>query len=103
MGSEVERELVGSALRAGSGVVRTVFVFLDVPRHMEFRAGNMPLLPEGTIVEFDISLRSPRDPTKTKKIDGPYEIVRSVLKYETGRPGLEGLTHYIEWKPVDAA
>ena len=86
----------------GSGNVRTVFIFTDLPIHIEFRAGELPILVTGTIVEFNATLKNPRDPTKSRRIEGPHIVRRSVLKYETGRAGLTGLTQYIEWKTVDS-
>ncbi len=91
-----------SGLIHGSGNVRTVFIFTDLPRHIEFRAGDFPLLAPETIVMFNAVLKSPRDPTKSRHIEGPYKVQRAVLKYETGRASMAGLTQYIEWKPVDS-
>lgn len=85
---------------SGGGNVRTVFVFTDLPVHIEFRAGELPLLVQGTVVEFNVVLKNPRDSTKSRRIEGPYKVHRSVLKYETGRVGMAGLTQYLEWKPV---
>jgi hypothetical protein len=82
------------------GNVRTVFVFTDLPVHIEFRAGDLPLLEEKTVLEFDLTIKNPRDPKKTRKIEGPYRVERRILKYETGRESLAGLTQYLEWKPA---
>lgn len=95
-------EGLSSKIRSGSGNTRTVFVFLDLPIHLEHRAGELPLLAEGTIVEFDLEIKNPRDPAKKRHIQGPHEVVRSILKYATGRPGLPGLTQYVEWKAVES-
>jgi hypothetical protein len=86
----------------GSGNVRTVFVFTEIPRHIEFRAGDLPILEEGTIVEMKLTIKNPRDPTKVRLVEGPHKVVRSILKYETGRASLGGLTQYLEWKSVDS-
>ncbi len=77
-------------------------MFLDLPIHLEYRAGELPLLAEGTIVEFDTEFKNPRDPAKKRRMQGPYEVVRSVLKYATERPGLSGLTQYVEWRAVES-
>jgi hypothetical protein len=53
----------------------------------------------GSVVEFSATLMSLQDPGKTRVIEGPYKIVRIVLKYDTKRPGFMGLTQYIEWQP----
>ena len=81
-----------------SGGIRTVFIFMDLPIHIEFRVGDCPILEKGTVVEFNAILKNPRDSSKSRHIEGPYEVNRSVLKYETGRAGFLGLTQYIEWK-----
>lgn len=79
------------------GSVRTVFVFLDLPRHIEFRAGDLPLMEEGLVMEFDLSITSPKDPRRTRKIEGKYRVVRRALKFNGNRPGLKGMTQYLEW------
>ena len=83
--------------KSNDGVFPTFFVFLDLPKHIEFRSQNLPLLKEGTIVEFNITLKNFKDPTRNKKILGPHMINRSILKYGGKRPGL---TQYIEWKSM---
>lgn len=88
------QESVGSS---SEGSVRTVFVFLDLPRHVEFRAGDLPLMEEGLEMEFDLSITSPKDPRKTRKIEGKYKVVRRALKFNGNRPGLKGMTQYLEW------
>lgn len=80
--------------------VRTFFVFLDVPRHVEYRVDDMPLLPEGTIVEFSLNVKNPRDPTKSRDINGPYKVIRRKLKYLSDSPGRRGLSQYLEWEPL---
>ena len=85
-----------------SGNVRTVFVFMDIPRHIEFRAGDLPLLEKETVVEMKLTIKNPQDPKKIRRIEGSYRVVRSVLKYETERASLSGLTQYLEWQPVDS-
>ena len=97
LGAVVSRS---NGLESSAGNVRTVFIFTELPIHIEFRAGNFPLLGKGTVVEFDIVLKNPRDSTKSRHIEGSYKVQRSVLKYVTGRAGLSGLTQYIEWIPV---
>lgn len=87
---------------SGGGNVRTIFVFTNLPVHLEFRAGELPLLGQGTVVEFNVVLKNPRDSTKSRHVEGPYRVVRSVLKYETGRVGMAGLSQFLEWQPVDS-
>lgn len=81
--------------------MRTVIVFLDLPVHYEFRAGSMPLLPEGTEIVFEaMTLRNPKDRTKTRTVDGAYSVERRVLRFGSSRPGLAGLTQYLEMRPA---
>jgi len=79
------------------GGVRTVFVFLDVPKHVEFRAGDLPLMDVGTQVSFNMTLEDPQDRRRRWKIEGLYRVKKRLLKYENGRPSLSGMTQYIEW------
>jgi hypothetical protein len=88
-------EAVGAG--AASGVVPTFFVFLDLPRHVEFRAPDGPVLAEGTEVEFELTIRSTRDPRKTIPISGTHVLHRRVLRFGGKRPGL---SQYLEWKSV---
>jgi hypothetical protein len=85
---------------SGGGNVRTIFIFTDLPRHIEFRAGELPLLGKGTVVDFNVVIKNPRDSTKSRHVEGPYVVHRAILKYETGRATITGLTQYLEWKPV---
>jgi len=79
-----------------SSSVRTFFVFIDLPQHIEFRAGEMPLISKGTELELDMALRNPRNPKKVKRIQGVHNVVRSVLKYSSTRPPMMGLSQYLE-------
>ncbi len=83
-----------------SGCVRSVFIFTDLPRHIEFRAGNLPRLERGLEIEFDLTLKNPHDSQKSRHIEGFYRAKRVVMKYSTGKPSISGLTQYIEWEPV---
>jgi len=85
-----------------SGNVRTIFIFTDLPIHIEFRAGDFPILDIGVIVEFNATVIDHKDHTKKRRIEGPHRVIRSVLKYETDRPGLSGITQYVEWKSSDS-
>jgi len=86
----------------GSGNVRTVFVFLDLPVHCEFRAITMPLMPEGTVIEFDdMKVRGPEGrPGREWTVSGPYRVARRKCVYSSGRPSLSGLTQYLEMRQV---
>lgn len=80
----------------GSGGLRTFFVFKDLPRHVEFHAGRVPLIPVGESIHMDIELRSPRDRTRTRKVEGLYVIGSRTLRYSAAH----GLTQYLELDPV---
>lgn len=86
----------------GSGTVRTVFVFLDLPVHFEFRALQMPLVPEGLVIEFDdMKIRDPAGrPGREWTVQGPHRIVRRKCVYSSRRPSLAGLTQYLEMRQV---
>lgn len=88
--------------QAGSGVVRTVFVFLDLPVHLEFRALQMPLVPEGLVIEFDdMKIRDPAGrPGREWTIQGPHRVARRKCVYSSRRPSLSGLTQYLEMRQV---
>lgn len=94
----------GSLDRSGSSAagapVRTVFVFTDVPWHGELRAGDLPLLEEGTIMEFDLKVSNSADRTKRKHVLGSYVVSRRSLKFSGSRIGKQGMTQYLEWTPV---
>lgn len=79
------------------GVFPTYFVFLDFPKHIEFRFQDLPLLQEGTKVDFDLTIKNPLDLKKSRKINGTYVINRSILKIGGKR---SGLTQYLEWKLI---
>lgn len=61
----------------------------------------MPFLHPGTVIEFDAVLRDPQDQKKNRSIEGPYKVLRSVLKYDTKRSGFIGLTQYVEFQPIN--
>lgn len=84
----------------GSGLVRTFLVFLDVPVHFEFRA-DMPLIPEGTEIEFRMALRNPKDPKRVRTIDGPYKVLRRKCIYSTQKSSIMGFSQYLELSPVE--
>jgi len=78
--------------------VRTIFVFINVPRHVEINAGYLPLIEEGVEMDFDFSFRSPKHPNLTRDISGTYVVERRVLRWSTSKPSRSGLTQYLEWK-----
>lgn len=80
---------------SGSTNVRTFLVFLDLPIHYEYRVPDMPLLAEGVIIEFFLTLKDPRT-GHSRPIEGPYKVTHRKLIYRTDKPSLAGLTQYIE-------
>lgn len=79
--------------------VRTFCIFLDLPRHIEYRIDGFPLLHPLDVVEFDLTLKNPRDLTKIRNINGPYFVSKVVLKYSSNYQRALGLSQYIEWLP----
>jgi len=99
---QVEQSEVGLIDQTGSSGVRTIFVFLDLPVHLEFRALQMPLIPEGLIIEFDnMKIRYPADRSGREWIvQGPHQVARRKCVYSSRRPSLAGLTQYLEMRQV---
>lgn len=90
---------VGGSRDESSGLIRTFYVFLNIPNHVEFRAQNMPLLSEGAVIELDISLKNPRNPQKTKRIQGPYKVEKHLLRHSDKRVSRSGVSQYLELAP----
>lgn len=83
-------------MEGGEELVRTYIVFQDLPVHVEYRVGDMPIMPEGVQIRFKIDLKHPRDPKRIRKVDGTYEIKRRRLIYSSEKPRDQGLTQYLE-------
>jgi hypothetical protein len=79
--------------------LRTFLVFLDLPKHVEFRVEGWPLLEEGTVVNFDLQVKERPDSRKPRDVVGPYRVKRRVLRFSTGRPSRSGLSQYLEMEP----
>lgn len=79
----------------GSNKLRTFLVFLDLPIHCEYRVSDMPILQEGVVIEFFLSLKDPQT-GKSRKVEGPYKVSRCKLIYRTDKPSISGLSQYIE-------
>lgn len=71
--------------------VRTFLVFRDLPIHVEYRVGNMPIVPEKTEIVFKISLRHPVSHDRVRKVDGTYTVAKRRLIMSD-----KGLTQYLE-------
>lgn len=82
-----------------SGSIRTVIIFVDLPVHLEFRAGDMPLLSPGIELIFDRMTVRDRLKQRSRTIEGTYVVKNRVLKYGS-RPGFQGLTQYLEMEPL---
>jgi hypothetical protein len=87
----------------GSSSLRTFLVFLDLPKHVEFRMEGWPLLEEGTVVDFDVHVKDPSGGRKPREVVGPYRVKRRVLRFETERPSRRGLSQYLEMEPSGPA
>jgi hypothetical protein len=78
---------------------RTVVVFTDLPRHIEFRSFSWPLLRVNEEVHIDdLELKNPFDLTKKRKISGVYRI--SACKYKFSAKKMDGFTQFLELTPV---
>lgn len=78
------------------GNVRTVLVFMDLPVHYEFVAQPMPLMEEGVVMNFDLTVEDLQDKRRKREINGPYQIKRRKLIYDSKTPSKLGLTQYLE-------
>lgn len=99
--SEVEVTSLSGCVGSSGGLVRTFLVFLKLPKHVEFRVGDMPILNKGTVLEIDVSIFNPKFRERTVRIRGPHLIERSRLVLSNSKPGLMGLTQYFELSPCD--
>lgn len=82
---------------SSQGTFPTYFVFIDLPKHIEFRFQDLPILQEGLVMEFDLNIKNPKDPSRSRKIQGSHILNRCILKCGGKRAGI---TQYIEWKAV---
>lgn len=83
----------------GSPPLRTFLVFLNLPKHVEFRVEGWPLLTEGTVVDFDLQVKESPSVRKPYDVVGPYRVKRRVLRFSTGRPSRAGFVQYLEMEP----
>ena len=93
---------LSSSSLAGVGKIRTFFIFLDLPVHYEFRVDDLPIFPEGTIVDMDLDLKDPRS-ERSRSIRGRHVVLQRKLMYTTKRCSKMGLTQYLEWKSVGSS
>lgn len=86
-----------------SSGVRTFFVFLNLPKHLELRAGNLPLLEPGTVLDMDVTVRDPKGPERAWKVQGPHRVVRRLLRFSQKAGSKSGLSQYLELETSDPA
>lgn len=79
------------------GVFPTFFIFVDLPKHIEYRVQDMPFLKEGMLVDFDFSIKDSKNPKALKIIKGLHVLNKIIYKYGGKRPGF---SQYVEWKSV---
>lgn len=79
-------------------LVRSYFIFTDLPIHVEYAAGLLPLLDEGRVINFELSLKNPKHPKKVREVNGAYLVSKVKLTFATRDQKL-GLTQYIELTP----
>jgi hypothetical protein len=83
---------------SGQGLVRTFFVFLDLPEHVEFRAGDLPLLREGDLLDFDLRIKPPKG--KEVSVSGQHAVNKRILRFSNSKASSSGLTQYLELEKV---
>lgn len=97
---EKDSELLGELnLPTNTQNVRTFFIFKDIPKHIEYRISDCPILSVGTVLHIDVLLRHLKDPKKTKRVQGEYIIDNAVLKYSSKQGSRHGLSQYLELIP----
>jgi hypothetical protein len=74
--------------------MRTVLIFTDIPSHYEYAVSDWPVLDVNDVIDLNIELRNPKDPTRFKKMDGDYMIIKKKNKHSTS----EGFIQYLELK-----
>lgn len=76
--------------------MKTFLVFTDLPKHIEYRALPMPLMPEGTVIRFNpMRLTDPTDRKRVRTVEGGYRILNRRLVYDT----THALLQYLELGP----
>jgi len=93
-----EHSRKGSSLMASS--FRTFFVFLDLPFHVEYETYDFPVLDEGSVIEFRMSVRDPKNLKNSRKIEGEYRITSRKLVFETKNQSKTGFSQYLELEPA---
>lgn len=83
-------------LEGPGGSLRTYLIFTDLPKHIEYRVHDMPLMPEKASIRFDrVSLRDPSNPRRVRVVDGDHHVLHRRLVYS----GTSGLLQYLELAP----
>ncbi len=82
------------------GAVKTFFVFMDLPKHIEYKVHPMPLIPEGAVIRFEsLSLRDPSDRRRVRVVNGEHSVLHRRLVYSP----TSGLLQYLEIAPLEWA
>lgn len=71
-------------------------MFVELPFHLEYRAGNLPLIDQGTEIHVVADVRDPSPQGAVRKINATYFVQKRKLVYQTVRPSLMGLSQYLE-------
>lgn len=74
--------------------MRTKALFQDLPFHIEYDIGRLPIIPIGFIVEFDLSIKDRNNPDKYHKIDGSWRVKNVKNVYDSG----DGIIQYLEFQ-----
>lgn len=80
---------------------RTIVIFTDLPRHIEYRIGDWPILQINDVIDVETSLKNPKDLSRVREVKGKYYVSRRILKYTTKDRNLDGLTQYLELSPAE--
>jgi hypothetical protein len=61
---------------------------------------DFPPIEEREEIEFNLSLKNPRNLKKVRRIQGTYKVKKRKFIYSTDDPAQMGLSQYIELEPV---
>lgn len=75
-------------------MVRTVFIWNDLPKYVEYNAGLLYPMNVGGVIDFDLIVSVPGIKPRQYSISGQYEIVKIYNRFGGKH---QGLTQYLEF------
>jgi hypothetical protein len=72
--------------------MKTKIVFASLPYHLEHNVGDsFPIIPVGTVIEWDLSFTDRENPSKIRTVTGP----RTVTSTKYVHTSQDGLVQYL--------